>query len=286
MGRTNAGTPMDADGWADVLVDIAKLQLDQAGGANDMNADSKGVTQEVTEYGFPLTINNLSEFTDNPAAIQQIRSNLQIPSGLPGLFNLGGIPIGGTVTTTTYASGSGTHTFKLGKLYAYFRLTGAGGQGGGSPAGGDVYGGGGGQGATVFGCIKIDGIRSCTYAVGAGGSGGTSSSAGGDGASSTIVVNGITITAYPGTGGQPGGTQGVSDLYGFAGAGGSAEFQIAEKHTQWGFAGAGGRPGRFDALRGQAGGDSPTNHGGGGSGGGTGNAGSSGNAGVLTFYEI
>jgi hypothetical protein len=82
MGRTNAGTPMDADGWADVLVDIAKLQLDQAGGANDMNADSKGVTQEVTEYGFPLTINNLSEFTNNPAAITQIKNNLRLTPGL------------------------------------------------------------------------------------------------------------------------------------------------------------------------------------------------------------
>jgi len=285
MPLTNPGTPFDEDGHADILADIRKLYLMMGGKSNDMNADSKGVSQDVTEIGFPLIVNNLAEF-NTPEAVQAARKNLQIPVGLPGLFNLDGLPVGGTSTPTTKSSGSGTHTFTLGKQYCYFRLTGGGGQGGGSPAGADVYGGGGGQGATVFGCIKIDGIRSVTYSVGAGGSGGTSTSSGGTGGNSTIVVDGVTITAYGGSGGAAGGTQGVSDAYGYPGVGGSAEFQVGERFIQWGHAGQSGHSGRFDSLRGLAGGDTPTNHGGGSTGGAGGNAAVSGNAGVAIFYEI
>jgi hypothetical protein len=79
---TNPGTPFDADGWADALTDIRKLGLRASGGSNDMNADSKGVSQEVSEYGFPLIVNNLSEYVNNPTAITQIKNNLRLTPGL------------------------------------------------------------------------------------------------------------------------------------------------------------------------------------------------------------
>lgn len=288
MPLSNPGSEFNEDGWADVIADIRKLYLMMAGKSNDMNADSKGVSQDVTEIGFPLIANNLSEF-NTPEAIRQARQNLQIPVGLPGLTNLNGVPVGGTATATTQTSGSGTHTLTLGKQYCYFRLTGGGGQGGGTPAAADMYGGGGGEGATIWGCIKIDGFTTIAYAVGAGGTGGTSTSNGGDGAASTITVKGVTITASPGLGGTVGGTSFASDAYGHGGDGGAVEYQVGTFYTQWGTSGAMGQPGGY-SRRGKAGqttlsglGVGP---GAGSTGGAQGNAAGAGNAGRVTFYEI
>ena len=99
MGRTNAGTPMDMDGWADVLTDIAKLQLDVSGGSNDLNQASKGVDQDVTEYGFPLIQNNLSEYLSSPAAITQIKNNLRLTQEMCSITRSG--PLNFATTTDT-----------------------------------------------------------------------------------------------------------------------------------------------------------------------------------------
>lgn len=46
---TNPGTPMDKDGWADVLSDIRRLYLMIEGGANDLNANTVEANQEPKE---------------------------------------------------------------------------------------------------------------------------------------------------------------------------------------------------------------------------------------------
>ena len=81
MRLTNRGTPLDDDGLGDILTDIETLFLMMAGKSNDMNAASKGVDQSVTEIGFPLTVNNLSEFANSPDALTQIRRNLGVTPG-------------------------------------------------------------------------------------------------------------------------------------------------------------------------------------------------------------
>lgn len=55
MGLTNPGTPMDEDGWADVLSDIRKLFLLAAGGGNDTNNSTTNADQVADEFK-PITI--------------------------------------------------------------------------------------------------------------------------------------------------------------------------------------------------------------------------------------
>jgi flavoprotein len=51
MPLSNPGTPMDEDGWADVLSDIRKLYLQINGGGNDLNNTTQDVTQVSDEFG-------------------------------------------------------------------------------------------------------------------------------------------------------------------------------------------------------------------------------------------
>ena len=286
MKLTNRGTPMDEDGHGDMLTDIDSLFLMMGGKSNDMNAASKGVDQSVSEIGFPLIANNLSEYAGNPAAIQQIRTTLGVPAGITGLSSFGGMPVGGTILATSlYTSGSGTHTFNVATTYALFRLIGAGGQGGGTPGAADMYGGGGGQGATVWGCMRVSGFANLAYAIGAGGTGGTSTSVGGDGAASTIIANSVTITANPGLGGAVGGTSFSSDVYSLGGTAGSVEFAVGSFYSTWGTSGAMGQPGGY-AHRGKGGQTSPVTFGNGSTGGAQGNAAGTGTDGHLVIYEI
>ena len=207
-------------------------------------------------------------------------------SSITSIYNLGGIPIGGTILATTlYTSGTGTHTFNASARYCLFRLIGGGGQGGGTPAAADMYGGGGGQGATVWGSIRISGFTNMVYTIGAGGTGGTSGSNGSDGAASTLVVNGSTITANAGLGGSVGGTAFASDVYGLGGTAGSSEFLIDTFFTTWGSSGVMGQPGGY-AHRGKGGQTSPITFGNGSTGGAQGNAAGAGTAGHLAVYEL
>lgn len=204
------------------------------------------------------------------------------------IHSIRGFPIGGNPLITAYASGSGTHSFKAGRLYCFFYVVGGGGQGGGTPPAVDMFGGGGGQGATIFGCIRISGISSLTYSVGAGGSGGVSTGNGGDGTASTLTFGGVTVTASPGLGGLVGGASFTSDLYGLGGNGGGVEFQTSVYHTQWGCHGACGQPGGY-SRRGKGGattGPLGVTDGAGSNGGGQGNAGIAGFAGRIILYEI
>ncbi len=244
---SNPGTLFNEDGFGDVIADIRKLYLMMGGTSNDMNAASKGVDQSVSEIGFPLLTNNLSEYANNPAAITQIRNTLGIPAGLAGLFTLNGMPVGGTVVSTSYAAGtSGTHSLTAATKYCYFRLTGSGGSGGGSPSAGLAYhgGGGGGEGATIYGCIKVDGITSIAYSVGAATAGSTLSTNNGvDGASSTLAVGSTTATAMGGRGGSLGGLLAGADA-GHGGYGGGAAFFVGTILVYWGKSGQPGQPGR------------------------------------------
>ena len=51
MPLSNPGTPMDEDGWADVLTDIRKLFLAINGGGNDLNQKTEEVSQVSDEFG-------------------------------------------------------------------------------------------------------------------------------------------------------------------------------------------------------------------------------------------
>ncbi len=286
---SNPGTPFDIDGWADALSDIRKLYLMMGGGSNDLNQASKGVDQSVSEVGFPTIANNLSEYAGNTTAITQIRNNLGVPAGLAGLFTFGGMPVGGNLLATSYGAGSGTHTFNPRSLYCFFRLTGGGGQGGNGAVTDDIFSGGGGEGATLFGCMKIEGFTKSAFTTGAGGSGGTinDGNVGGNGADSTIVVNGITITAYGGRGGKQGGTKGsISPTQAVGGLGGAVQFWVDTKFFQWGTSGNRGHGGGY----GTAGAGGASYNGGdygAGSAGGWNTSGSNpGNAGIVTFYEL
>ncbi len=50
MPLTNPGTAMDKDGWADVITDIRKLYQMFEGGGNDLNNQTKEVTQVSDQY--------------------------------------------------------------------------------------------------------------------------------------------------------------------------------------------------------------------------------------------
>lgn len=50
MPLTNPGTSFDEDGWADALTDIRKLFQIIEGGGNDLNAQTKEVTQVSDQY--------------------------------------------------------------------------------------------------------------------------------------------------------------------------------------------------------------------------------------------
>ena len=85
-------------------------------------------------------------------------------------------------------------------------IVGAGGGGGGTAASTAAQGSGGGSGSIIIAYISvIAGLYSFTYTVGTAGTagtGGASPTAGGDGASSSIVYNGVTYLAYGGLGGS------------------------------------------------------------------------------------
>lgn len=50
MGLVNPGTPFDEDGWADVVSELRRLRLMVEGGGNDLNAQTKDVTQVSDEF--------------------------------------------------------------------------------------------------------------------------------------------------------------------------------------------------------------------------------------------
>src|SRR5574337_135472 len=76
----------------------------------------------------------------------------------------------GAFVRTAYTSGSGTHAFNAATIRATITVVGGGGGGGSASTQG---GGGGGGGEFVQVMIPVAGGSSRTYAVGAGGSGGT-----------------------------------------------------------------------------------------------------------------
>ncbi len=50
MPLTNPGTPMDEDGWADLISDIRKIWLKLEGGGNDLNNRTEETSQVSDEF--------------------------------------------------------------------------------------------------------------------------------------------------------------------------------------------------------------------------------------------
>jgi hypothetical protein len=124
-----------------------------------------------------------------------------------GRWRLGAslVPVGALLRVTKLSSGSGTITPLATTKAVRVRLWGGGGGGGGvaATAGGVNIGGGGGAG-TPAEWVTLTIPASFTYAVGAGGTGGsTAGGQGADGGASTFSDGTTTVTA-PGGGGAPG----------------------------------------------------------------------------------
>ncbi|GIP25480.1 hypothetical protein J23TS9_06100 [Paenibacillus sp. J23TS9] len=101
-----------------------------------------------------------------------------------------------------------------------------GGGGGGGGYNGTAGGGGGATGGVSIGTLNVVPGQSCSIVVGSGGKGGNgttggSAEKGSDGGSSSLSVNGFTITAYGGGGGYPGTYNGGSGNPGTGGSPGS-----------------------------------------------------------------
>lgn len=112
---------------------------------------------------------------------------------------------GRLIARTTYASGSGTHTYDTRCQRATVRMKGGGGGGAGAGAADGNVGGGGGEGGEEE--LDITTVPTTSaYAVGAAGSAGSSSSGtGGTGGDTTFGDGSVTRTASGGAGGIAGG---------------------------------------------------------------------------------
>jgi hypothetical protein len=115
---------------------------------------------------------------------------------------------------------SGTsYTAPANCVAVYIEAIGGGGGGGGRQN--FDYGTGGGSGAYCAKYFTVTPFASYTYAIGAGGAGGSVGFSGGDGGNTTFTVGGTTISAGGGGGGYVGGGFGSSTTV-IGGAGGSA----------------------------------------------------------------
>lgn len=127
-----------------------------------------------------------------------------------------GINMGFSLLAAPVLLTSGTSfTFNVGCTAALLELWGGGGQGGGGSSGAGVassHSAGTGGWAGAYGRKFIVGLPSAavTYAIGAGGTTGTATSAGQDGGSTTITINGVTYTIVGGKGGAVGPAVGTS----------------------------------------------------------------------------
>jgi hypothetical protein len=117
-----------------------------------------------------------------------------------------------------------TYTVPSNLLYAEVFAQGGGGGGGGNDnndTGSEIAAGGGGAGGCAIKFYtKAEIGTSCTYSLGAGGTGGAIASNGGDGGTTTFTANGTyttTLTGNGGTGGEGGSGAGVAE---FSGRGG------------------------------------------------------------------
>lgn len=272
----------------------------------DDEAEEWVPSQIITIQGALLTV-----IDDDGLAIRQL------PPGEEGQVLTGhgedenltwGFPFGpprGTITQTSYTSGSGTHTFT--KRYFAAMIIGAGGGAGGGNgtafASGNTSAGGGGAGgvAYLFGEALPGGSMSAAYAVGAAGSGGSPGGSGTAGGNSSFAG----ILAYGGGAGQAG----IGDYAGGAGGGagsfsGSGSPAVAFVDADLSFVvranrGQSGQPGRVTSVTHTAGsvnsvatGPGPggagvpnTVYGYGGNGGSAGSSGSNGQAGVVIICE-
>jgi hypothetical protein len=188
---------------------------------------------------------------------------------------------------------SGTFTAPAGtKTSTRYRITvvGPGGGGGGSGTANNSGGGGGGAGGTAI--LESSGIAAgatCAVTIGgAGGGGNTAGSNGGNGGNSTVVFNGVTVTA----GGGGGGIGGPATQFSQGGGGGTCtngtiNIQGGGGNGAFGGPNLGstGGAGGSSTMGGGGAGASGTggNYGGGGGGGNAGGAGAGGAPGIVIF---
>ena len=144
---------------------------------------------------------------------------------------------------TIYTTGSGTYSIPSGANYVKVFVTGGGGGGGGATGFNNswYHSGGGGAAGTVIGSLAVSG-GSITYTVGASGAGGSGTSNGTDGGDSTLNYNGTDFAI--GGGGENSGPNFGNNQSNSGGAGGSATHTgMVSVSTQNGSAGGNSIPG-------------------------------------------
>lgn len=197
---------------------------------------SVGVSTAVTLTGTAnqITVTNGSGVAGNPTIslpASMILTGKTITGGAYTTPTINGIAISGNTITqikTTIITGSSTFTPTTGVIFSDIEVQGAGGgSGGASAAGGIGVGAGGGAGGNIklFGLTPAQ-LTSIAIVIGAAGTAGTTTTAGGNAASTTATLTGTGSIVMTSVGGNGGATIGstTSASYPAGGLGGTASF--------------------------------------------------------------
>jgi len=164
----------------------------------------------------------------------------------------------------------------------YIEAIGGGGGGGGRYS--TLHGGGGGSGAYCAKYFTVTPFASYTYAIGAGGAGGSVNFSGGDGGTTTFSAGGTTISAGGGTGGGAPVFEGTGAAGGFGGSASNGDINAAGSNGTVGIGNDSFSSGG-SSFFGGGGAYSSAGSVGGGGGGGVIGAGGAGGAGLIRIWE-